>query len=123
MFSKSAEPTTAPQIPQREGRNAAKSIFGPDLELTGEITTSGSLELLGSVTGNIAADQLTIGTSGKLDGALRANNVDIKGKLNGRVDSQSCTLRASSEVKADILYDRLTIENGAQIEGRFAKLR
>ena len=123
MFSKSADPTSAPQIPAREGRNAAKSIFGPDLELTGEIITAGSLELLGNVTGNIAADQLTIGQSGKVSGALRANSLDIKGSLNGRVDSQNCTLRASAEVKADILYDRLTIESGAVIEGRFAKLR
>lgn len=123
MYPKSSDPTTAPQIPQRDGRNVGKSILGPDLEVTGEIITSGALEVLGQVDGNIAADSLTIGAGGKTSGSIRANNVDIRGEVKGRIDSQSFTMRPTAEVKADIVYTSATIESGATIEGRFAKLR
>lgn len=123
MFSKSSDPTSAPQIPQRDGRNIAKSILGPDLEITGEIITSGELEILGRVEGNVAADSLSVGLGGKLSGSVRANNVEVKGEIDGRVDSQTFIMRASAQVTADVVYATAVIESGASMEGRFAKLR
>ncbi|MDB5658074.1 MAG: hypothetical protein JWS10_689, partial [Cypionkella sp.] len=49
--------------------------------------------------------------------------VEVKGKLDGRVDSQTFTLRAAAQVAADISYTTLIIESGAQIEGRFTKAK
>jgi len=46
--------------------------------------------------------------------------VEIKGKLDGKVNSQSFTLRAAAEVTADVTYSTLVIESGALIEGKFA---
>ena len=87
----------------------------------GEITSTGTVEILGEVEGSIAAHGLIIGGEGSVSGQVSADSVEVKGKLDGRVDSKSFTLRAAAQVAADISYSSLVIESGAQIEGRFTR--
>ena len=122
MFSKTADTTSPPPSrPATPGGNAGRSVLGSDLRITGEITTSGSVEILGEIDGNITANGLTIGQEGRVKGSINAHTVEVKGKLDGKVSCESFTLRASSEVKADVNTASLVIESGATIEGRFLK--
>lgn len=122
MFSKTADPTSAPPSPPRSGgSNANRSVLGPDLKITGEIASTGTVEVLGEIDGNLAADMLTIGNGGRISGSVRATTVEVQGTLEGKVDSDSFTMRASSRVAADVTYSTLVIESGATIEGRFSK--
>ena len=119
MFTKTAEPTNAPAVPSRPGNNS-KSILAADLRITGEISSLGQIEILGEVDGNVAARGLVVGTEGRVSGTVSADTVEVKGVLSGSVKSQTFALRASAEVQADVTYTTLTIESGAQIEGKFA---
>ena len=121
MFSKTADPTGAPVPRPASSTNASRSVLGPDLRITGEITSSGTVEVLGEIDGNISADSLTIGNEGRISGAVRAATIEVKGRLDGKVESGSFTMRASAQVTADIAYQSLIIESGAQIEGRFSR--
>lgn len=126
MFSKTSDPTSAPATPavarpSAPGSNSARSVLGPDLRITGEITSSGSVEVLGEIDGNITANGLIIGQEGRVKGTVTAHTVEVKGKFDGKVTCESFTLRASSQVKADVTTASLVIESGAQIEGRFLK--
>ena len=120
MFSKTADPTSSP-LPPVGGSNASRSVLGTDLKITGEITSSGTIEVLGEVDGNITAATLTVGSSGRVSGSVTANTIEVVGRLDGKVDSGSFTMRAASQVAADVSYSSLVIESGAQIEGRFAR--
>jgi len=122
MFSKTADPTAAPQRPT-SGSAASnnRSVFSPDLKIVGDVTCLGSIEVQGEVEGTIAAHTLTIGTEGRVQGQVAADSIEVKGKLDGRVDANSFTLRASAQVAADVSYSTLVIESGAHIEGRFSK--
>lgn len=119
MFSKTADPTSAPARPATGAASSNRSTLAADLKITGEIRSTGSVELLGEVDGTLSARIVTIGSDGKMTGDISAEQVEIKGRHEGRVASQSFTLRASAQVKADIGYSTLVIESGAQIEGRF----
>ena len=126
MFSKTSDPTSAPSAPSvprpsAPGSNSARSVLGADLKITGEITSSGSVEVLGEIDGNITANGLIIGQEGRVKGSVTAHTVEVKGKFDGKVGCESFTLRASSEVKADVNSVALIIESGAHIEGRFTK--
>ncbi len=123
MFSKTSDPTSAPPLarPSAPGTNSARSVLGADLRITGEITSSGSVEVLGEIDGNITANGLIIGQEGRVKGSINAHTVEVKGKFDGKVSCESFTLRASSEVKADVNTGSLVIESGARIEGRFTK--
>ena len=122
MFSKTSDPTSAPvPRPSAPGSNSARSVLGADLKITGEITSTGSVEILGEIDGNITANGLIIGQEGRIKGSISAHTVEVKGRFDGKVVCESFTLRASSEVKADVTTGALVIENGAKIDGRFLK--
>ncbi len=122
MFSKTADPTAAPQRPASgsTGTNN-RSVFSADLKIVGDVSSTGTVEVLGEVEGTIAAHTLTIGGEGRVQGHVAADTIEVKGKLDGRVDANSFTLRAAAQVGADVSYSMLVIESGAQIEGRFSK--
>jgi cytoskeletal protein CcmA (bactofilin family) len=126
MFSKTADPTAAPAPtprPATPGGNAGRSVLGADLKITGEITTTGSVEILGEIDGNITAHGLIIGQEGRVKGSVKAATVEVKGKLDGKVACDSFTLRSSAEVKADVTTGGIVIESGAVMEGRFLKAK
>jgi len=133
MFSKTADTTASSQPVSRpggtptaasgsvSGSNAARSVLGADLRITGEITTTGSVEVLGEIEGNLTAAGLIVGQEGRLKGTVKAGMVDVKGKLDGKVACDSLTLRSTAVVKADITTTGIVIESGATIDGRFLK--
>lgn len=117
MFNKTADPTSAP--PARASNT--KSVFAADLKISGEVSSSGDIEMAGEVDGNISARSLAITGEGRMNGSVRADSVEVKGKLDGQVEAGSFTLRATAQVAADVAYATLVIESGAQIEGRFSR--
>lgn len=125
MFSKTADPTSSPAQPRNQGPggNTGRSVLGADLRITGEITTTGSVEVLGEIDGNITANGLIVGHEGRVTGSVTAQTVEVRGKLDGKVTCENFTLRASAEVKADITTGGIIIESGARIEGRFLKAK
>jgi len=125
MFSKTADPTSLPSIPRpaTPGSNAGRSVLGADLRITGEVVTTGSVEVLGEIDGNISAHGLLIGQEGRVKGSIEADTVEVKGRLDGKVACQSFTLRSSASVKADVTTAGIVIESGAVMEGRFLKAR
>lgn len=120
MFSKPADPLSPSPRP---ATNAGKSVLGSDLKIVGEITSTGSVEIMGEVDGTITARSVTIGPEGQVKGDVSGDAVEVKGKLDGRVKSDSFALRASAQVQADVSYSTVVIESGAQIEGRFTKAK
>ena len=125
MFSKTADPTSPPAVqrPSVPGSNVGRSVLGADLKITGEITSTGSVEVLGEIEGNISAHGLLIGQEGRVKGSVQADTVEVKGKLDGKVTCDSFTLRSTAAVKADITTTGIVIESGAAMDGRFLKAK
>ena len=115
MFSKTTDPTSAP-TPRSSN---ARSVLAADLRITGEISSTGHVEIMGEVDGNVTARGVILGTEGRLSGQINADTVEIKGKLDGKVTTGEFSLRASAQVTADVTYKILVVDSGAQIDGRF----
>jgi cytoskeletal protein CcmA (bactofilin family) len=118
MFSKSPD-TAAPAIPARHSGSNTISVLAHDLRITGEVSSTGTIEILGEVEGNLSAKGLIVGSEGRMNGTVSAENVEVKGHLDGRIATHGFALRASAVVAADVSYTTLVIESGAQIEGKF----
>ncbi len=121
MFSKTADPTSAPAPRPTMPGSATKSVLAADLKISGDITSTGTVEVMGEIDGTLSAKSLTIGAEGRVTGSVTADQVEVRGKLDGQITSESFTLRAAAHVTADIIYQTLVIESGATIEGRFNK--
>ncbi|MCE6949591.1 polymer-forming cytoskeletal protein [Cereibacter sphaeroides] len=118
MQNRPAEPA-----PQRNGSNASKSTLGSDLKIVGDVTSSGSIEVMGEVEGTITARGLMVGPEGRASGTFSADSVEVRGRLEGRLSCSSLVVRAAAQVISDVTYRTVVIENGATVDGRFKLIR
>ena len=91
--------------------NSTFSVLGSDLSITGDITASADLHIDGSVEGDIACSALVQGESSTVKGA---------GTVEGSITARELVILKTAKITGDVFYDALTIEQGAQVEGRFA---
>ena len=129
MFNKTNSPSGTPSATKtasassapRAQSAAAPSILGRDITITGDITTDGDIQIDGRLDGNIKAGNVTIGEQGAVTGKIIAQNVHIRGKVAGKVDSLVVELSETANVQADLVQDQLTIANGAFFDGKCSR--
>ena len=129
MFNKTNSPTgtTSPtkapssSAAPRMSSASAPSILGRDIAITGDINTEGDVQIDGRLDGNISAGTVTIGEQGAVNGKITAQNVHIRGKVTGKVESNVVELSETANVQADLIQDQLTIAYGAFFDGKCAR--
>lgn len=122
MTTKPAETDTALR-PQRPNVPGGRTVLAADIRLSGDLSSTGTVEILGEVSGDITAQTLIVGAEGLVKGSVSAEAVELRGTLDGKVSCLSFTLRSSAVVTAEVNYDILIIESGAQIDGRFKRAK
>ncbi|MFK7753270.1 MAG: polymer-forming cytoskeletal protein [Sedimentitalea sp.] len=93
------------------------STLSADLHITGNIKTSGDIQVEGTVEGDIRAHLLTIGESATIKGEVTADDVVVNGRIVGRVRGLKVRLTATARVEGDIIHKTIAIESGAHFEG------
>ena len=99
---------------------AGFSILAGDMVLRGDIDAAADLHIDGRVEGDIACTALVQGERSEVIGAIRADSVRLAGTVRGSIDAASLVILKTARIHGDVSYDALTIEQGAQVEGRFA---
>ncbi|AZZ99052.1 polymer-forming cytoskeletal protein [Pseudoalteromonas sp. R3] len=94
------------------------SLISPDTTITGNIQCDGEIQIDGKVVGDLQVTQLIIGESGVVEGNIVANQVQVRGKVQGGISADSVTLEPSARVTGDIAHDTLCIQAGAHIQGQ-----
>lgn len=112
---------TTPGERPTNSRGNQVSILAADLVVTGVIASEGSIEVHGTVEGEIAASTVSIGQDGQMKGKVQAGQLDVQGQVSGQVAVGTLTLRAASSLDADCQSNRLVIESGATVQGRFSR--
>jgi cytoskeletal protein CcmA (bactofilin family) len=130
MFNKTNSPSGTPSTSKapsstssapRASSAGAPSILGRDLVITGDIKTDGDIQIDGRLDGNVTAGNVTIGEQGAVNGTITAQNVNIRGKVSGKVESNVVELSETANVQADLIQDQLMIANGAFFDGKCAR--
>jgi cytoskeletal protein CcmA (bactofilin family) len=93
------------------------STLSQDLHITGNIKTSGDIQVEGSVDGDIRAHLLTIGETATIKGEVTADDVVVNGRIVGRVRGLKVRLTSTARVEGDIIHKTIAIESGAHFEG------
>lgn len=112
-----AEVSTNTPIPTKASDDRKRSIIQSDIRIEGNFKAEGILEFGGTISGNVTADTLILTRDGVITGDIYARHVTIEGTQSGKIIALNVNLKSSARLKADITYDRLCIESGAQIEG------
>jgi cytoskeletal protein CcmA (bactofilin family) len=93
------------------------SVLSSDLTVTGNMKTTGDIQVEGTVEGDIRAHLLTIGEGATVKGEVVADDVVINGRIVGRVRGLKVRLTSSARVEGDIIHKTIAIESGAHFEG------
>jgi cytoskeletal protein CcmA (bactofilin family) len=95
----------------------AASVLSTDLHITGNLKTTGDIQVEGTVEGDIRAHLLTIGETATIKGEVIADDVVINGRIVGRVRGLKVRLTSTARVEGDIIHKTIAIESGAHFEG------
>jgi cytoskeletal protein CcmA (bactofilin family) len=129
MFSPKSDPAPRPAEVKPAQRNATPvrntsgknkppaSVISADLHITGNIKTTGDIQVNGAVDGDIRAHLLTIGERAEVKGEVIADDVVIEGSISGCVRGLKVRLTSSAKVEGDIVHKTIAIESGASFEG------
>jgi cytoskeletal protein CcmA (bactofilin family) len=96
------------------------SILGPDTAIRGDISASADIHIDGRVEGDVSCTALIQGEASEIVGAVNAETVRLAGIVRGTINARELVILKSARIEGDVHYDALTIEQGAQVEGRFA---
>jgi cytoskeletal protein CcmA (bactofilin family) len=118
-FSPAAE--RDPGMTTRNGGSATFSVLGTDLTITGNIAASADLHIDGSIEGDIACSSLVQGETSTIRGGVNAETARLAGRVTGSITARELVILRTARIEGDVHYDALTIEQGAQVEGRFAR--
>ncbi len=94
------------------------SLVAEGVRIHGNVQTDGDLHLDGAVEGDLTVARLTIGETGLVTGAIKAETIEVRGRVVGTIAARQVRLLATARVDGDISHTELSIEAGAHFEGR-----
>ena len=120
MFSKkrATSARTAGDSPMTSG--STFSILGADTAIRGDIAASADLHIDGRVEGDIACASLVQGETSEIVGSVSAEAARLAGTVHGAITARELVILRTARIHGDVHYDALTIEQGAQVDGRFS---
>lgn len=108
------------------GKSSAKleTVIGADSKITGELEIQGTVRVDGSVEGDIRADWVIIGETGRIRGNVQARMMVVGGRIDGNIDaSEIVELKDKAQIFGEICTAKLTVTEGALFDGQSSMKR
>jgi len=86
----------------------------------GKLRTPGSIRIDGKITGEVtAAQNVSLGSGGDIEGNISAKNVTIGGRIRGMIVAQEkLVFESKAVVRGDIRAAKLVVDEGAVFDGK-----
>ena len=97
------------------------TMIGVDAVIQGNITCQDGVAIYGKVYGDVTSEgPVRIARGGEVHGNVQASDSQIGGIVDGniRVDNRA-VLGSESNLKGDLVYRTLVVEEGAQFQGHY----
>ncbi len=120
MFKPKTAPEAAPRSQGKPMAGSTFSVFGVDIRIIGDVHASADLHIDGHVQGDVTCTALVQGEGSEIQGAITAETARLSGTVRGTISARDLVVLKTARIHGDVHYDSLTIEQGAQVDGRFA---
>jgi cytoskeletal protein CcmA (bactofilin family) len=102
---------------QNGGTNVVN--LGPRDSLNGRLEIQGDLRVAGNVEGELkASGDVSVGEGAAIQASIEGANVNVRGQVTGNVTAKKrLTLGGSGRLNGDVKVARLTVEDGATLNG------
>ena len=101
--------------------NGVPSIISADMNVAGNLSGDGVMQIDGTVDGDVRCVEATIGRNAHVVGQIECDTVYVHGTVTGEIRARSVSLSASARVTGDIQHEELSIEAGAHMEGKLLR--
>ena len=95
----------------------SRAIIDACLQIDGNLTTEGEVQVDGRINGNIRCAHLTVGREAVITGDITAEEIVVRGKVTGIIRGNRVILQDGAQVESEIFQSKLTIEEGANFKG------
>ena len=116
MFSKTKRRSGLLHDTPDGSKDASPSLISPSLRIVGNLRSQGEVQIDGTVDGDVLANTLTIAEKGTINGEIVANDVVVRGRVNGRIRAGKVQLARSAHVVGEIRHNMLSIDSGSFVE-------
>ncbi len=103
------------------GPSGLPSIVSKDMTITGNIASPGTIQVEGTVVGDIECHELTLGETGEVRGQVKCEIAQIHGTVNGELQVTNLSIAASATITGDIVHENVSIEAHARVEGQLVR--
>ena len=121
--SSSISPTPETSRPAPSAPATGQSCIGKGLVIVGEVTGSEPLFIDGRVEGSIVlpGNRVTIGRCAQVTAGITAADIVVMGHVCGNLAASNLLdIRAEASVTGDVSASRLSVEEGAMVQGGVA---
>src|SRR3974390_2122973 len=111
-------PLSQPVAAQRNVSSKIGSTINSELTIIGDVASTGSLTLDGTIEGNVYCTSMIVTTNGRINGGIVANHeVTVQGQVTGIIRGRRVMLQSSAKVEGDIFHQGIGIEMGTRYDG------
>ena len=104
-------------VARKSGPRVA-TLIGEDITIEGNLRGDGETQIDGAIHGDVMVARLAIGETGRIEGSVQAELVEVRGRVTGSITAKQVRLYTSAHVDGDITHEQLTMEAGAYFQGR-----
>ena len=110
---------TGTKNPRRSRRRVREVFLGPEIVLSGELKSCGTLVAEGIIDGTrIECRKFILGSAGSCKGEVQAESAVISGRFEGRLIVRSRLLiKSGGQVRGSVQYGQVEIEPGGPLHG------
>jgi len=119
MFGRKDRETAVKPANTAKGR--VPSVISADMQVLGNVVCEGMIDLDGKIDGNVRCHSISVRANGRVRGDITGEVVHVYGSVEGLIKAKSVTLYQSARVQGTIMYESLTIEDGAFVDGKFKR--
>ncbi|MGR3290877.1 MAG: bactofilin family protein [Paracoccaceae bacterium] len=102
-----------------DSNKSAQSVVSGDLSIGGNLESTGTVVVHGTVQGHVSVAKLVLEKSGKIIGNVKADSADLLGQQKGKVVARILTIHAGAVLNGAVICEELVVESGASITGKF----
>lgn len=121
IISAASRPMRAMPARRSQQSGVVPSIICAGLVFRGTLESSGDIQFDGAMEGDICCSSLAIGDDAFVQGDIVADEVFVRGRIQGCIRARRVYLACGAYVEGVIHYGTLAVEGGAQIDGSFQR--
>jgi len=118
-YNKITEQKTVTPISRSETKTE-ETVIGEKISIEGDVRGEENLVIEGSLKGNVEMEKnnFTIGSKGRVEGEINAQNVKVSGQMIGNIKTQGrVEITKEADFMGDIRAKNISVEDGAYFKG------